>query len=185
MTEQESKTVSGKQAISYRNYRRARDRALVRLTHAYPDTYRQLLAEENAFDEVNGKKWVGISGSTNLVVGDHHIHEAWLHWRWVDTEGAADASDDAAALKDLLLAVEFGLPVDAQCATADRILVERTVFLVAVKDIVGRHTELPNRVADNLWEYFVGDNRTSGVLLAKIDVPHRSAVDHRGDVIIP
>jgi len=71
MTEQESKTVSGKQAISYRNYRRARDRALVRLTHAYPDTYRQLLAEENAFDEINGKKWVGIDGSTNLVVGIH------------------------------------------------------------------------------------------------------------------
>ena len=71
MTEQESKTVSGKQAISYRNYRRARDRALVRLTHAYPDTYRQLLAEEKAFDEVNGKKWVGISGNTNLVVGIH------------------------------------------------------------------------------------------------------------------
>jgi hypothetical protein len=71
MDEQESKTVSGKQAISYRNYRRARDRALVRLTHAYPDTYRQLLAEEKAFDEVNGKKWVGITGSTNLVVGIH------------------------------------------------------------------------------------------------------------------
>jgi hypothetical protein len=71
MGEQESKTVSGKQAISYRNYRRARDRALVRLTHAYPDTYRQLLAEEKAFDEVNGKKWVGITGSTNLVVGIH------------------------------------------------------------------------------------------------------------------
>jgi len=71
MIEQESKTVSGKQAISYRNYRRARDRALVRLTHAYPDTYRQLLAEEKAFDEVNGKKWVGITGSTNLVVGIH------------------------------------------------------------------------------------------------------------------
>ena len=69
--EQETKTVSGKQAISYRNYRRARDRALVRLTHAYPDTYRQLLAEENAFDEVNGKKWVGITGNTNLVVGIH------------------------------------------------------------------------------------------------------------------
>jgi hypothetical protein len=43
----------------------------VRLTHAYPDTYRQLLAEEKAFDEVNGKKWVGISGSTNLIVGIH------------------------------------------------------------------------------------------------------------------
>ena len=71
MIEQESKTVSGKQAISYRNYRRARDRALVRLTHAYPDTYRQLLAEEKAFDEINGTKWFGIDGNTNLVVGIH------------------------------------------------------------------------------------------------------------------
>jgi hypothetical protein len=48
-----------------RNYRRARDRALVRLAHAYPDTYKQLLEEEKAFDEEQGKKWVDIDGSTN------------------------------------------------------------------------------------------------------------------------
>ena len=70
MTDKRMKAAAN-QAVSYRNYRRARDRALVRLTHAYPDTYRQLLAEEKAFDEVNGKKWVGISGSTSLVVGIH------------------------------------------------------------------------------------------------------------------
>lgn len=60
-----------RKAVRDRNYRRARDRALVRLAHAYPDTYKQLLAEEKAFDEINGKKWVGISGSSNLVVGIH------------------------------------------------------------------------------------------------------------------
>jgi len=58
-----------KQAVSYRNYRRARDRALSRLANAYPDTYKQLLEEEKAFDEEQGKKWVDIDGSTNSVVG--------------------------------------------------------------------------------------------------------------------
>ncbi len=42
----ESKQVSGKQSIHYRNYRRARDKALVRLAHLYPDTYKQLLDEQ-------------------------------------------------------------------------------------------------------------------------------------------
>jgi hypothetical protein len=95
MGEQETKTVSGKQAISYRNYRRARDRALVRLTHAYPNTYRQLLAEENAFDEVNGKKWVGISGSTNLVVGIHTRANAATGIVAAQTSSSQDQSNDA------------------------------------------------------------------------------------------
>jgi hypothetical protein len=98
--EQETKTVSGKQAISYRNYRRARDRALVRLTHAYPDTYRQLLAEENAFDEVNGKKWVGISGSTNLVVGIHTRANGAvgiIGAQATDTSGKAQGNDGGKA----------------------------------------------------------------------------------------
>ena len=98
--EQETKTVSGKQAISYRNYRRARDRALVRLTHAYPDTYRQLLAEENAFDEVNGKKWVGISGSTNLVVGIHtraNGAAGIIGTQATDTGGKAQGNDGGEA----------------------------------------------------------------------------------------
>jgi hypothetical protein len=47
----ESKEVSGKQAIYHRNYRRARDKALVRLAHLYPDTYKQLLDEQRSFDE--------------------------------------------------------------------------------------------------------------------------------------
>jgi hypothetical protein len=70
MTETDRRIASAKkQAVSYRNYRRARDRALSRLANAYPDTYKQLLAEEKAFDEEQGKKWVDIDGSTSPVVG--------------------------------------------------------------------------------------------------------------------
>ena len=66
-----TKLVSGKQALHQRNYRRARDRALVRLAHLYPDTYKQLLEIEKAFDEQEGKKWIAIDGTTNLSVGTH------------------------------------------------------------------------------------------------------------------
>ena len=60
-----------RRAVRDRNYRRARDRALVRLAHLYPDTYKQLLEIEKAFDEQEGKKWVGIDGTTKLSVGTH------------------------------------------------------------------------------------------------------------------
>ena len=64
-----SKRVSGKQAIHYRNYRRARDRALTRLSQAYPETYKELLELEKVDDGTTGAKWVDIDGSTSLVVG--------------------------------------------------------------------------------------------------------------------
>jgi hypothetical protein len=64
-----SKRVSGKQAIHYRNYRRARDRALVRLSQAYPETYKELLELEKVNDDTSGAKWVDIDGGTSLVVG--------------------------------------------------------------------------------------------------------------------
>ena len=64
-----SKRVSGKQAIHYRNYRRVRDRALSRLSQAYPETYKELLELEKVNDETYGAKWVDIDGSTSLVVG--------------------------------------------------------------------------------------------------------------------
>lgn len=66
----ESKEVSGKQAVHYRNYRRARDRALVRLAHLYPDTYKQLLDEQRSFDEQEGKTWI-VSTNSRLTVGVH------------------------------------------------------------------------------------------------------------------
>ena len=64
-----NKEVSGKQAVHYRNYRRARDRALVRLSHLYPNVYRDLLAEERDNDETEGKSWVATSSRVNVTVG--------------------------------------------------------------------------------------------------------------------
>jgi len=66
----ESKQVSGKQSIHYRNYRRARDKALVRLAHLYPDTYKQLLDEQRSFDEQEGKTWI-IDSNSKLTVAIH------------------------------------------------------------------------------------------------------------------
>ena len=66
----ESKQVSGKQSIHYRNYRRARDKALVRLAHLYPDTYKQLLDEQRSFDEQEGKSWI-ITGDSRLTIAIH------------------------------------------------------------------------------------------------------------------
>jgi hypothetical protein len=60
-----------RKAIRDRNYRRARDRALVRLAHLYPDTYKQLLEMEKIEDEKQGKTWISIDGSTAISVGVH------------------------------------------------------------------------------------------------------------------
>jgi hypothetical protein len=51
-------------AVIYRNYRRARDRAMTRLSNAYPETYKELLEQEKIVDEQMGKKWLDIDGST-------------------------------------------------------------------------------------------------------------------------
>ena len=66
----ESKQVSGRQSIHYRNYRRARDKALVRLAHLYPETYKQLLDEQRSFDEQEGKSWI-IAGDSKLTIAVH------------------------------------------------------------------------------------------------------------------
>jgi len=62
------KEVSGKQAIEYRNYRRARDRALARLSQLYADDYKRLLLEERENDEQEGKKWVGVADSSRITI---------------------------------------------------------------------------------------------------------------------
>jgi predicted RNase H-like nuclease (RuvC/YqgF family) len=56
-------------AVGYRNYRRARERAMTRLSQAYPETYKELLELEKVSDETTGAKWLDIDGSTVLVVG--------------------------------------------------------------------------------------------------------------------
>ena len=62
---------AARKTIRDRNYRRARDRALVRLAHLYPDTYKQLLEMEKLADEKQGKNWISIDGSTVLSMGVH------------------------------------------------------------------------------------------------------------------
>ena len=57
-----------KQAVRQRNYRRIRDRALTRLANLYPNLYRELLEEERAKDEVEGKTWLDITGRTSARV---------------------------------------------------------------------------------------------------------------------
>jgi hypothetical protein len=65
----ENRKVSASQSISYRNYRRARDRALVRLSHQYPELYKEYLEEEKEFDEEQGTKWFAIDDNTYVTVG--------------------------------------------------------------------------------------------------------------------
>jgi hypothetical protein len=52
-------------AVSNRNYRRARDRALVRLANLYPDQYKDLLKEEKENDKALGKEWIDLDGRTS------------------------------------------------------------------------------------------------------------------------
>ena len=69
MKEDEARTLAAiKQSVYYRNYRRARDRALVRLAQAYPDDYRTLFEEEKARDEAEGKTCT--SSGTSIVPPD-------------------------------------------------------------------------------------------------------------------
>ena len=58
-------------AVSQRNYRRIRDRALSRLKKLHPEDYVRLLEEERARDEAEGKKWLDISGTTR---NDTNLH---------------------------------------------------------------------------------------------------------------
>ena len=60
---------AARQAVHYRNYRRCRDRALRRLAQENPDRYRELLDEEKAKDETEGKSWLDITGRTKRSMG--------------------------------------------------------------------------------------------------------------------
>ena len=86
----DSKEVSGNQAIAYRNYRRARDRALVRLSHLHADEYKQLLVEERELDEQQGKKWIGIADNTRLTITTHTRANAVPAF----TDSTGDAGED-------------------------------------------------------------------------------------------
>jgi hypothetical protein len=73
MNEDEKRTVTAiKQSVYYRNYRRARDRAFVRLAQAHPDDYRILFEEERAKDEAEGKTWTS-SGTTIIPPAGNRV----------------------------------------------------------------------------------------------------------------
>jgi hypothetical protein len=69
MSEKRMKAAAS-QAVSYRNYRRARDRALTKLATAHFEHYKELLEKEKAFDEQMGKKWLDINGTTTASLVD-------------------------------------------------------------------------------------------------------------------
>ena len=56
-----------RQYVHNRNWRRARDRALVKLARIHRDEYRELLKRERAYDEAQGKKWLDINGTTTAT----------------------------------------------------------------------------------------------------------------------
>ena len=58
------KASAEKQAVFLRNYQRQRGRALTRLAKEYPNRYKELLEEERARDEAEGKSWLDIAGRT-------------------------------------------------------------------------------------------------------------------------
>jgi hypothetical protein len=64
MTDEKRMASAAKAAVYYRNYRRARDRALIKLSHLHPEDYRELLEKEKVSDEQEGKTWIDINGNT-------------------------------------------------------------------------------------------------------------------------
>ena len=76
-------------ATGYRNYRRARDRALARLSNHYPETYKELLEQEKISDEQLGKKWLDIDGSTDAI-DSVHTDTTGPHTRGSEQAGATE-----------------------------------------------------------------------------------------------
>jgi len=64
----ESNEAGLSQAIHYRNYRRARDRARTRIAQQYPELYLEYLQEERANDETTGKTWVDIDRNSGSAI---------------------------------------------------------------------------------------------------------------------
>jgi hypothetical protein len=83
-----SKKAGVSQTIHYRNYRRARDRALARLAKDYPEQYTQYLQEEKASDENTGKKWLNTGSTVGISTSIESYKDA--------TEGAVDPSNSGA-----------------------------------------------------------------------------------------
>jgi hypothetical protein len=64
------------QSIHYRNYRRARDRALARLAKDYPEQYGEYLQEEKVSDETTGKKWLSTGSTVGITTSIESYKDA-------------------------------------------------------------------------------------------------------------
>jgi hypothetical protein len=64
MSDDKRMASAAKAAVYYRNYRRARDRALIKLSHLHPEDYKELLEKEKVSDEQEGKTWIDLNGTT-------------------------------------------------------------------------------------------------------------------------
>ena len=64
MSDEKRMASAAKAAVYYRNYRRARDRALIKLSHLHPEDYKELLEKEKVSDEQEGKTWIDLNGTT-------------------------------------------------------------------------------------------------------------------------
>jgi hypothetical protein len=76
-------------AVWYRNYRRARERALVKLSQLYPETYKQLFEIERSIDEQEGKSWIDITGATRVA-----ISTGTPDWHTADTQDAGTSASN-------------------------------------------------------------------------------------------
>lgn len=89
---------ASRKAVRDRNYRRARDRALARLAHLHPDTYKQLLEMEKKEDERQGKTWIDLSGATDVpVVGVHTRATGADDFAHTSSEGTNEGYDGGEA----------------------------------------------------------------------------------------
>jgi hypothetical protein len=90
----ESNEAGLSQAIHYRNYRRARDRARTRIAQAYPDLYLEYLQEERANDETTGKTWVGIDRDNGSAITIESYKDTIEGSIDPDNDGANEGNDE-------------------------------------------------------------------------------------------
>jgi recombinational DNA repair ATPase RecF len=84
----ESNEAGLSQAIHYRNYRRARDRARTRIAQEYPELYLEYLQEERVNDKTTGKTWVGIDRDNGSAITIESYKDT--------IEGSTDPDNDGA-----------------------------------------------------------------------------------------
>ena len=63
------KASAERRAVRLRNYQRQRGRALARLAGENPERYKELLEQERARDEAEGKTWLDIYARTSVSAG--------------------------------------------------------------------------------------------------------------------